>query len=344
MTTAYLTDQSFIEHRLPGYNHPENPNRLLETWEILDNSKVTERLKIIKPTPVTREMLRAVHEESMIARLERIPQENRLTLIDQDTYALPVSWEIAKLSAGAVVKAVDSVVKGHISNAFTASRPPGHHATPSRSMGFCLVNNVAIAARYAVDQLGLERVMIMDYDVHHGNGTQDIFYDDNRVLFISTHQYPFYPSSGSLKETGVGKGMGYTINIPLPNSHGDKSYKQIFEQIIWKAARRYKPQLIIVSAGFDGHFQDPLGQMRLTNTGYAHLTRELIAMAKELCDGKIVFAMEGGYDVVALGHGMLNIAYALLGEDKISDPYGEAGGKDPDPNSVIEQVLKLHNL
>jgi acetoin utilization deacetylase AcuC-like enzyme len=211
-------------------------------------------------------------------------------------------------------------------------------------MGFCLLSNIAIGAQYALDQLGLERVLIVDYDVHHGNGTQDVFYNDDRVLFLSTHQYPFYPMTGTLRETGAHQGLGYTVNVALPSNVGDTGYAQVYESIVWKVARRYQPQLILVSAGFDAHWVDRMGQMRLTLNGYAHLTRELMRMADELCGGKIVFVMEGGYDLTALGHGVRNIAHALLREDVISDPYGEAGGKDPDIGGVIEQVQKTHAL
>jgi acetoin utilization deacetylase AcuC-like enzyme len=344
MTTAYITHPRYNEHRVLGYEHVENPKRLLSVWDVMEQAKLTEKLKPLEPLLATREMLRAIHTENLIARLERLSQEPRLTMIDQDTYALPISYEIARLSAGGVVRAVQAVVNGEADNALTATRPPGHHATPDRSMGFCLLSNIAIGAQYALDQLGLERVLIVDYDVHHGNGTQDVFYNDDRVLFLSTHQYPFYPMTGTLRETGAHQGLGYTVNVALPSNVGDKGYAQVYESIVWKVARRYQPQLILVSAGFDAHWVDRMGQMRLTLNGYAHLTRELMRMADELCGGKIVFVMEGGYDLTALGHGVRNIAHALLREDVISDPYGEAGGKDPDIGGVIEQVQKIHAL
>ncbi len=344
MTTGYVTHDSYVEHRLPGYNHPENPRRIQAVWEQMEASGLHLRMTPLVPTPATGDMLLAVHSPRLIAQLARIADEERLTFIDQDTYALPVSWDIARLSAGGVVRAVQAVARGEVSNALAVTRPPGHHATINRSMGFCILSNVAIAARYALDHLGIERLMIVDYDVHHGNGTQDVFYKDDRALFISTHQYPFYPATGALGEVGEGQGRGFTINIPLSSGHGDASYRRIFNEIVWKAAQRYQPQLIIVSAGFDAHWRDPLGQMRLTLAGYDHLTRELIRMAQTYCAGRIVFAMEGGYDLTALGHGVRNIAHALLGESEVSDPLGEAGGKDPDVGPIIEQVRQLHRL
>jgi acetoin utilization deacetylase AcuC-like enzyme len=211
-------------------------------------------------------------------------------------------------------------------------------------MGFCLLGNIAIAARHAQTAHKIERVMIVDFDVHHGNGTQDMFYNDDSVLFISTHQYPYYPGTGNFNETGTGSGKGYTINIPLPARNGDQNYALVYEQIIWRAARRFQPQLILVSAGFDAHFTDPLAMMRLSLTGYAHLTRELIRMAEELSNGKIVFVMEGGYDLDTLAHGMCNITYALLGNDTIIDPLGVRHDHEPDITPLVERLQQIHNL
>jgi acetoin utilization deacetylase AcuC-like enzyme len=345
MTTAYITHQRYLEHRIVGYNHVENPNRLLSVWAAMDEGKLTGRMMPLEPLMAEKAHLLAVHTPDLIARYEQLEAENRAAMIDPDTYALPTSYGIARLSAGGVIRAVQAVVTGEADNALAAVRPPGHHATPDRAMGFCLLSNVAIGAQYALDHLNLTRVLIVDYDVHHGNGTQDVFYNDDRVFFLSLHQYPFYPSTGKITETGAGKGKGYTLNVPLSAGHGDKSYAQAFEQIVWKAARRYRPELIIVSAGFDAHWRDPLGMMRLSLTGYAHITRELIRMAQELCDGKIVFVMEGGYDLEALGNGVRNIAHALLGEDEVSDPLGDAGGKgEPDAQPVFDEIARLHGL
>ncbi len=344
MSTAYISHQRYLEHRIVGYNHVENPNRLLSVWASLDEGKLTERMMPLEPLLATEEHLLAVHTPDLIARYQRLVAENRTAMIDPDTYALPVSYEIARLSAGGVIRGVRAVVNGEAHNALTATRPPGHHATPSRAMGFCLLSNIAIGAQCALDHLGLSRILIVDYDVHHGNGTQDVFYGDDRVFFLSLHQYPFYPSSGKINETGAGKGKGYTLNVPLPAGHGDASYAEAFKQIVWKAAQRYKPELIMVSAGFDAHWRDPLGMMRLSLKGYAHITRELIQMAETLCNGKIVFVMEGGYDLEALGNGVRNIAHALLKEDTISDPLGDAGGKDPDPQPILDEIAKIHGL
>lgn len=345
MTTAYITHPRYAEHRLPAYQHVERPERIQSIWELLAQTKVADRLMPLEPAPLSRADLLAVHAPALIDSLAQLRTLNSVAMIDPDTYALPTSFEIACLSAGGVVRGVEALVNGEVDNVLAAVRPPGHHATRDRSMGFCLLSNVAIAAQYALNKLGLERVMIVDYDVHHGNGTQDIFYDDDRVLFVSTHQYPFYPpNSGALEEVGKGKGKGYNVNIPLAAGHGDTSYQAVFKEVVWKVARRYQPQLIIVSAGFDAHWRDALSMMRVTLGGYAHITRELIGMAQALCGGKIVFALEGGYDLTAVSHGMLNVAFALLGEDLVSDPLGDAGGKDPHIAPTIERILKVHGL
>ena len=216
---------------------------------------------------------------------------------------------------------------------------------PDHGMGFCLLGNVGIAVRYAQKQYGLERILIVDYDVHHGNGTEAMFYDDPSVLFISTHQYPLYPGTGALTDTGSGKGQGFTINIPLPGGSGDANYRQVFEQIVWQAAERFQPQLILVSAGFDAHWADPLAGMYLSLTGYAYLANEVLRMAERFCGGKIVFVMEGGYNLNALSGGMSDIARLLLGDAPI-DPLGPAPHhhREPDISALLEALKKLHRL
>lgn len=342
--TIYVTHERYRDHGMHGYNHPEHPGRIEAVWEVLKKAGLTNRMETIIPKPVTEQMILRVHTKEYLTLFNSIAVLDKMTMIDQDTYALPESPEIARLSAGAVVAAVDAVMTGEADNALAAVRPPGHHATYSRAMGFCLLSNVAIAARQAQVEHGIKRILIVDYDVHHGNGTQDIFYEDSDILFISTHQYPFYPGTGNIRDIGIHAGKGSTLNIPLSAGHGDSSYKELYEKILWPVAKRFKPELILISAGFDAHHVDPLAMMRLSHTGYAHLSRELKCMADELCDGKIVFVMEGGYDLQALAHGMRNIAHVLLEEDEISDFYGEASGKDPDIGAIIEQVQQIHGL
>jgi acetoin utilization deacetylase AcuC-like enzyme len=226
-----------------------------------------------------------------------------------------------------------------------AVRPPGHHAMPDHGMGFCLLGNVAIAAHHARIRYAVQRVLIVDYDVHHGNGTEAMFYDDPSVLYISTHQYPFYPGTGAATDIGAGAGEGYTVNIPLPAGSGDTNYATVFEQIVWPAAERFRPQLVLVSLGFDAYWADPLAGMRLTLRGYSHLAREVVHMAQRFCDGKVVFALEGGYDLDALRDGVSNVARVLLG-DPTSDPSEPppGPGADPDISTLLLRVRRVHGL
>lgn len=342
MTTVYVTHPRYPEHNLPG--HPEHAGRIRSAWEKLEKAGLIEKMKPVEATPIDPHWILTVHSPKYLEVLEWIDKQEGLVHFDADTYALPISPYIARLSAGGVVCAVDEVMKGHASNGLAVVRPPGHHALIGRGMGFCILGNVAIAARFAQQAHGIRRVMIVDFDVHHGNGTQDMFYDDDTVLFISTHQYPFYPGTGGIAETGTGKGMGYTINVPLSAGHGDQNYARVYQEVIWPAARRFQPELILVSAGFDAHWSDPLAMMRVSLGGYAHLTRELIEMANQLCGGKIVFVLEGGYDLEALGHGVSNIASALLSKDEVSDPFGSSDQKEPDIGPLLARIRETHNL
>jgi len=343
MTTLYTTHPRYTEHDQPG--HPEHAGRIRAVWKRLDESGLAARMMAVEAKAVSPELILTVHTPAYLALLQRVSAQERMMHLDADTYAGFGSLEIAQLSAGGAVDAVDAVLSGRADNGLAAIRPPGHHAMPDYGMGFCLLGNIAIAARYAQKQYGLERILIVDYDVHHGNGTEAMFYDDPSVLFISTHQFPLYPGTGAVTDIGAGKGAGFNINIPLPPGCGDANYARVFEDVIWKAAERFQPQLILVSAGFDAHWTDPLAAMRLTLNGYAHLTSEVMKMADRLCGGKIVFVMEGGYDLDALSYGVCNIARILLGDTPI-DPLGAApmARTEPDIGSLIALLKKLHRL
>jgi acetoin utilization deacetylase AcuC-like enzyme len=344
MTTIYVTHNRYQEHDMPGYQHPEHSGRINSVWRTLQESHLTERMMLVHPTAVSDEAILRVHTPKHLETLNWIAAQEKLVMFDSDTYALPKSIDIARLSAGGVTAAIDAVCKGEADNGLAAVRPPGHHATPSRAMGFCILSNIAIGARHAQAVHGIQRVMIVDFDVHHGNGTQDVFYDDESVLFVSTHQYPFYPGTGAIKEIGSGSAKGTTVNLPMRAGYGDPAYTRAYQDILWPIARRFKPELILVSAGFDAHHVDPLAMMRLTLQGYTHLARELVQMADDLCGGKIVFIMEGGYDLKSLGHGMRNIAHVLLGEDEISDPYGDAPGQEPYVDKLIQELQHIPSL
>ena len=344
MTTAYLTHSSFTEHDFP--RHPEHAGRITAVWEQLSTQGLLDQLQRIAPSSASDEQILAVHSRAHLDRLTAISQQDRTVRIDQDTYALPTSLKVARLAAGAVIEAVGTIAAGHAENALAVVRPPGHHATADWQMGFCLLNNIAIAARQAQVLRQCEKVLIIDYDVHHGNGTQDIFYNDPSIMFVSIHQSPFYPGSGALNETGSGAGKGFSLNVPLARGHGDACYKRIFTDVVWPLAERFAPDLMLISAGFDAHWVDPLAGMRLSLAGYDHLTRECLRMAQRLCNGKIVFVMEGGYDLNALAQGWCNIARRLLGIDTLSDPYGSPPATTSlgDIESVIDEVRRIHNL
>lgn len=344
MTTAYITHPLYADHDFSG--HPENAGRIRAVWRELESSGLTARMLNITAHEATDDQILTVHGARYLDRFNWVTMQEAPVFFDPDTYALPETPQIARLAAGGVMAAVDAVLTGQAHNAMACVRPPGHHALVGSPMGFCLLGNVPIAVRHAQNKYGLKRVLVVDYDVHHGNGTQDMFYNDGSVLFISTHQYPFYPGTGAAEEIGAGQGRGYTLNIPLPANVGDKGFATVYEEILWPAARRFEPELIIVSAGFDAHWRDPLGGLTLTNTGYAHLTRELIRMAEALCGGKIVFAMEGGYDTEALAAGWRNIAHALLGEKEVFDPIGQRKNAQPEPDirPLVDYLCGLHTI
>ncbi len=341
MTTAYVTDTRYALHTLEG--HPEHAGRLRAIWDRLEAAGVLADLMVLEPVMANQSQLEAVHQRHYLEVLGA--SRTGLMMLDtSDTYVLPISYDIARLAAGGVMRAVDAVLHGETDNGLAMVRPPGHHATPEWGMGFCLLNNIAIAARYAQRAFAIERVLIVDFDVHHGNGTQDTFYADPSVMYISTHQYPFYPGTGAKEETGIGSGLGTTLNLPLPPGVGDNDYTKIFAEIVTPAARRFAPELILVSAGFDAHWRDPLAQIRLSLTGYAHLTQALVELAATLCNGHIVFALEGGYDTDVLGNGALNLCWALLGKDAIADPLGDARRDGPAIAGLLRAVKDIHRL
>lgn len=275
--------------------HPENLNRLrpIRNWlqAKLDGG---EYLPIQATDHGMQPILRA-HSPRYIDHLQRVCQDG-LGHLDQDTYVSSTSFDAARRVVDASLSAVDSVMKCEISKAFVLGRPPGHHAEHDRAMGFCLINNVAVAAQYLIDQHQLDRVAVVDFDVHHGNGTQHIFYDRSDVYFISTHQYPFYPGTGAVSETGAGPGKGFTLNIPLIAGDGNRELVAAFEQQVIPALRRYRPLFLLVSAGFDAHQNDPLGGMNVTGAGFGAVASLLSTLAKECADGRIVSLLEGGYD------------------------------------------------
>ncbi len=356
MTTALVYDPIFLEHLTPS-GHPERPQRVEMAIKVIEALGWLERdgLILLPPRAATVDELAAIHDRTYIQMVEKachaVAEEqaksgSKTRFFATDTYVSAKSYEVALKAAGAPLTAIDAIMKGEAQNAYCLVRPPGHHALPDEAMGFCLFNNVAVAARYAIDSYGLERVMIVDYDVHHGNGVQDIFYEDPRVLYFSTHQAPFYPGTGHSHERGEGAGLGTTINVPLPARTSFETFEAVFRQVLSPAADRYNPQLILVSAGFDAHWDDPLGDMYLSTAGFLRLTQIIIDLANLLCDGRLVMVQEGGYSLDAMGACVATCVNALLGDDAAVDSLGPAPTSAFRINTdvLIAELRRIHKL
>jgi acetoin utilization deacetylase AcuC-like enzyme/formylglycine-generating enzyme required for sulfatase activity len=297
--TGFVYDDIYLQHETtPG--HPERPERLTAILGRLQTTGLYTRLVPITPHAAAAKWIETIHTPAYVARVKRSCEEGEPYLDSGDTPISTKSYEAAVMAAGGVLAAVDAVMRGEVTNAFCAIRPPGHHATADRAMGFCIFNNVAIGTRYVQKQYNLAKVLIVDWDVHHGNGTQAAFYDDPSVLYFSVHQYPFYPGSGSEAEKGRGKGLNYTINVPLPRGSGDEEYVEVFEKRLRPAARVFAPDFVFVSAGFDAHEDDTLGGMRVTTEGFGRLTRIVKEIADGSCKGRLVSVLEGGYNLEGL--------------------------------------------
>ncbi|ATB28153.1 histone deacetylase family protein [Melittangium boletus] len=301
--TLLLTDPLFLQHD-PGPQHPECPARLKRILELLERHPIpgTERRV---PRPATEEELAAVHTPRLRAYLKSL--QGRSVEIDEDTVTSPASYDAALLAAGGSIQAVEEVLAGRARNAFAMGRPPGHHAEPDQAMGFCLFNNAAIAAEAARRQ-GAQRVLIFDWDVHHGNGTQSAFWKRPDVLYMSAHQFPYYPHSGAPDEIGEGEGTGYTVNCGIPGGGTDADYAALCEQLFLPVARDYRPDLVIISAGFDAHREDPIGGMVLTERGFAAMCTAFKDLAQDVCGGRLVMLLEGGYSL----EGLSRSAYACI--------------------------------
>ncbi|MBI1820457.1 MAG: histone deacetylase [Nitrospirae bacterium] len=297
--TGFLTDVRYREH-LTGTGHPETPSRLDFIDRRIHQKGLIDQLFQIKPRFADREFVLKVHQREYIERLASFASQDGLSYLDPDTPVSSVSFKTALLAAGGVCQAIDEMMTGKIKNAFCAVRPPGHHAKINQAMGFCLINNVAVGARYVQQKYKLERVAIIDWDVHHGNGTQEIFYEDPAVFYFSVHQFPFYPGTGRSGETGKGPGEGYTLNCPLDQGSGDREYFDPFENILFPRLEIFKPQFIFISAGFDAHKDDPLAGMAVSTDGFGRLTSIVRQMAEQFCDGRLVSVLEGGYHLEAL--------------------------------------------
>jgi acetoin utilization deacetylase AcuC-like enzyme len=305
--TGLLIDDVYWGHLAGVSDHPERPERLTAIREGLDRSGLLKNLRRITPRRVTDEELTMVHSRAYVDLVRRELSSVRGTadLSTGDTLVSPGSLQAAEFAAGGVLNAVDAVMAKTVKSAFCAVRPPGHHATPTRGMGFCIYNNVAIAARYIQKRHGLKRVLIVDWDYHHGNGTQDTFYEDDSVFVFDTHDYGAYPGTGSASETGAGKAVGTKLNVPMPVGAGDAQFLDVFKNKLVPAARKFKPDFILISAGFDGMRKDLLGRFDITPAGFAAMTRVVVDLANELCEGRIVSVLEGGYRLDGLSESVV---------------------------------------
>ncbi len=343
MNAGLIYDQIYLEHDTG--EHLESARRLTAIMSHLESTGTTQKLTMLAPRPASPEELELIHTPEYIAYV-RSKAESGGGWLDPDTVVSHRSYDAASYAAGGLMVGVDAVMRGDVDSAFALVRPPGHHAVADRGMGFCLFNSVAIAARFAMKSSGLSRVLIVDFDVHHGNGTQDAFYADPQVLYFSTHEYPFYPGTGRMEETGTGDGEGTTVNVPLAAGWGDEELLRAFDEVLVPVARRFSPDLILVSAGFDAHWADHLAMMRATIRGFAGMTMILKKLADELCGGRLVLALEGGYSLRVGAFSVKSVFDVLTGEKEIEDPLGEPStARKPEGfDEHIEQIKRIHLL
>jgi acetoin utilization deacetylase AcuC-like enzyme len=319
--TAIYRDDLFLAHD-PGPGHPESPQRLRVIYDELDNEDMGSHFIYPQFDPASTDTIELNHSAKLIKRIAATAGKDHAYL-DGDTRTSADSYAAARLAVGALIDGIVRLDEGEIDNGFCLVRPPGHHAEHDQSMGFCLFNNIAIAARFARQELSMKRIMIIDWDLHHGNGTQHSFYDTDRVLYCSTHQYPYYPGSGSVIQTGNASGEGFTVNVPLPGGQGDAEFARIFNELFAPIARQYQPDLFLISCGFDIYDGDPLGAMTVSPAGFSYMTRIMRELAEELCGGKLLITLEGGYNLTGMRDGALAVLSELCGENVAGQGLGK---------------------
>jgi acetoin utilization deacetylase AcuC-like enzyme len=332
-----VIDQGYLKH-LPGESHPERPERiqaLLNLAGALDK----QMFELASPRAATRADVEYTHGADHVRLVESTSKLNRYAL-DGDTITCRDSFGVALLAVGGFLTLLDAIASKQSSSGFALVRPPGHHALRDRAMGFCLFNTMAVGAEYLKRVYGAKKILIMDWDVHHGNGTQAAFYDDPTVLFISTHQFPFYPGSGAVNEIGVGAGEGFTINVPLPAGCTDAEYLQVFQDIVVPAAEKFQPEWILVSAGFDPHRRDPLAGMNVTEEGFGAMARSLLGLADRFADGRIAFLLEGGYDLAGLRDSVAAVLAAM--QTQTPPPAGHLPLAESRIEPIIRRILQVH--
>jgi acetoin utilization deacetylase AcuC-like enzyme len=316
MATGIVKDWRYIEHTM-GDHHPESPQRLQTIYEMLEEERIFSSFPVIVPRPAEIEEVALIHTREYIEQIQAT-SGRRSVYLDPDTSTSPRSFEVAMLAAGGLLEAVDWVMEEKVENGFALVRPPGHHAEASQARGFCIFNNVAIAAQYLIERWKLRRVLIVDWDIHHGNGTQNSFFSRSDVLYFSTHQFPHYPGTGHWSEVGVGKGEGFTVNVPLSGGKSDDDFLSVYRKLLLPIARSFEPEFILVSAGFDIFAGDPLGGMGLSVSGFGALTTELARLAQQTCRNRLLLTLEGGYNLFGLKDGVKSVLLALSGRERTS--------------------------
>jgi acetoin utilization deacetylase AcuC-like enzyme len=333
MTTGIVQDPIFIEH-LMGIPHVESPQRLEVLYEMLEEV-FSSRLTSIPMRPATPDEMAYIHRPDYIRQLSSTAGK-RLVYLDSDTKASARSYEIAVLAVGGLFALVDALMEGAIHNGFALTRPPGHHAEAHRGMGFCLLNSIALAAEYGRHRHGLNKILIVDWDLHHGNGTQHAFWDSRQVLYFSTHESPLYPGTGDIRDVGGPRAEGFTVNVPLSGGYGDEEFEEIFKRILLPIAHQFQPEMILVSAGFDTYVKDPLGSQQVTPAGFARMTRLLLQLAQEVCQGRILLTLEGGYHLEGLRLSVKAVLKELLGESILPE-------KQP-PSSALRDLAVIDRV
>ncbi|HVO92632.1 MAG TPA: histone deacetylase [Terriglobales bacterium] len=335
--SAVVVDSEYLKH-FPGDGHPERAERIQALLDLAGTLDKKE-FQLVSPRAASRAEIEFIHAPEYVRLVESTAQRN-LYALDGDTITSRDSFGVSLLATGGLLRLIDGIAAGEYRNGFALVRPPGHHALRAHAMGFCLFNTIAIGAEYLKRAYGAKRVLIMDWDVHHGNGTQEAFYDDPSVMFISTHQYPYYPGSGSLTEVGAGAGEGFTLNVPLPAGCADGEYLQVFQDLIGPSVQRYRPDWILVSAGFDPHRRDPLGDMGVTEQGFSAMTRQLLALAERFSDARIAFLLEGGYDLAALRNSVAAVLAAMRMGAEGESTMLDLSGSRIEP--LIRRVRQVH--
>ncbi len=340
-TTAFVYDPLFLDHDFP--DHPENSGRLISIIKELEKHALLDAMTRLPVREASVDELQLCHSTSHISVVKG--ETGTLNgFIGPDAYVNPSSWKCAINASGSLIELSAKVATGEFNNGFAFIRPPGHHALKNMAMGFCLFNNVAIAAEALIENQLAKKVAIVDFDVHHGNGTQAMTQDNPNIMFVSSHQFPFYPGTGAVNEIGEGEGKGSVVNIPLPYHAGNNAAQQVYSEIAFPAIQKFNPDFILVSAGYDAHWKDPLAQLLFNSSTYSWLSKQLVSLANDVCNGKIVFTLEGGYDYGAMSESVANSCIALLATDDFIDTIGDAPYPETDLGNLIDDLKKIHGV